>query len=194
MNIDLNSGGAEVLDRIIQAYGFKSKVEYSNHLGTSAASLSIRYKRDFFPSDLVVRCMAETGATLKWLATGIGEFKKDNLPDNEKYIDLKALEIEKGKFKSIPNIVIDSVLLPKSANQLEIVKEQNEFYIFDRHYEEITTGKYLVNIENRVGIYDLQRVPVGMVRISGGDFQESIECRLSDIEVVAKIAIRIEYL
>lgn len=74
MSIDFNSGGAKVLDRIIQAYGFKSKVEYSNYLGTSAASLSIRYRRDLFPSDLVVKCMDETGATLEWLATGEGEF------------------------------------------------------------------------------------------------------------------------
>lgn len=74
MSINFNSGGAKVLDRIIQAYGFKSKVEYSNYLGTSAASLSIRYRRDLFPSDLVVKCMDETGATLQWLATGEGDF------------------------------------------------------------------------------------------------------------------------
>jgi len=75
MSINFNSGGAKVLDRIIEAYGFKSKVEYSNYLGTSAASLSIRYRRDLFPSDLVVKCMDETGASLQWLATGEGQFK-----------------------------------------------------------------------------------------------------------------------
>lgn len=74
MSINFNSGGAKVLDRIIEAYGFRSKVEYSNYLGTSAASLSIRYKRDLFPSDLVVKCMDETGASLEWLAHGRGDF------------------------------------------------------------------------------------------------------------------------
>ena len=74
MQIDFNSGGAAVIDRIIQAYGFRTKLQLCNHLGTTSANLSLRYKRDFFPSDLVVRCMAETGATLEWLATGEGEF------------------------------------------------------------------------------------------------------------------------
>lgn len=74
MKIDFEKGGAAVIDRVIEAYGFKTKLELSNHIGTSASNLSLRYKRDFFPSDLVVRCMAETGATLHWLVTGEGEF------------------------------------------------------------------------------------------------------------------------
>lgn len=73
MKIDFEKGGSAVIDRVIKAYGFKAKLELSNHLGTSASNLSLRYKRDFFPSDLVVRCMAETGATLEWLAIGEGE-------------------------------------------------------------------------------------------------------------------------
>ena len=80
MNIDFESGGALVIDRIIQAYGFKTKLEFSNHLGTSASNLSSRYKKDLFPSDLVVRCMAETGATLEWLVTGEGEFTQNEQP------------------------------------------------------------------------------------------------------------------
>ncbi|WP_227630553.1 helix-turn-helix domain-containing protein, partial [Klebsiella pneumoniae] len=41
-------------------------------LGIASSSLANRYKRDFFPADIVVRCMAETGATLEWLVTGNG--------------------------------------------------------------------------------------------------------------------------
>ncbi|MCO6557705.1 MAG: helix-turn-helix domain-containing protein [Gilliamella sp.] len=92
MSINFNSGGAKVLDRIIQAYGFKSKVEYSNYLGTSAASLSIRYKRDLFPSDLVVRCMAETGATLQWLVNGEGELLPTEKQPKETILSDDTLE------------------------------------------------------------------------------------------------------
>ena len=80
MKVDFNSGGALVIDRIIQAYGFRTKLQLCNHLGTTSANLSLRYKRDFFPSDLVVRCMAETGATLEWLVTGEGELTQNEQP------------------------------------------------------------------------------------------------------------------
>lgn len=74
MNINFNEGGSPVIDRVIKAYCFKTKLALANHLNISGASLSNRYKNDLFPSDLVVRCMAETGASLEWLATGEGEF------------------------------------------------------------------------------------------------------------------------
>lgn len=80
MKINFESGGTAVLDRIIKAYGFTTKLALANYLNISAASLGMRYKRDLFPSDLVVRCMAETGATLEWLAMGEGEFLSNTQP------------------------------------------------------------------------------------------------------------------
>ncbi len=80
MEINFDSGGAVVIDRIIQAYGFRTKLQLCNHLRTTSANLSLRYKRDFFPSDLVVRCMAETGATLEWLVTREDEFTQNEQP------------------------------------------------------------------------------------------------------------------
>lgn len=80
MKINFDTGGAEVLDRVLKAYGFRTKLMLANHLDISSASLVQRYKRDQFPSDIVVRCMAETGATLEWLATGQGEFLPNEKP------------------------------------------------------------------------------------------------------------------
>lgn len=72
LQIDFSQGGNDTLDRVIEAYGFRTKVALAEHLGIASSSLANRYKRDFFPADIVVRCMAETGATLEWLVTGNG--------------------------------------------------------------------------------------------------------------------------
>ena len=77
--INLNMDSAPVLDRIIEAYGFSSKLMLAQHLDMAASSLSSRYKRGGFPADIAVRCIAETGVTLEWLATGEG--KKYNEED-----------------------------------------------------------------------------------------------------------------
>ncbi|WP_392565167.1 helix-turn-helix transcriptional regulator [Utexia brackfieldae] len=101
MKINFESGGAEVIDRIIEAYGFRTKLEYSNYLGTSSANMSSRYKKGFFPSDLVVRCMAETGATLEWLATGEGDFPpnkpKETVLSDDTLEKLERLAVLKEK-------------------------------------------------------------------------------------------------
>jgi len=92
MKINFESGGTEVLDRIIKAYGFNTKLALANYLNISAASLGMRYKRDLFPSDLVVRCMAETGATLEWLVTGEGEFSPNEPTPKETVLSDDTLE------------------------------------------------------------------------------------------------------
>lgn len=66
------SHSSEVLDRVIDAYGFTSKLMLADHFDMASSSLAGRYKRGGFPADMVVRCVAETGASLEWLATGQG--------------------------------------------------------------------------------------------------------------------------
>ena len=92
MKINFEKGGSAVIDRVIKAYGFKTKLALANHLEISGASLSSRYKNDFFPSDIVVRCMAETGASLEWLATGEGEFSPNEPTPKETVLSDETLE------------------------------------------------------------------------------------------------------
>jgi hypothetical protein len=92
MAINYDSDGGKVLDRIIEAYGFSSKQSYTEYLGVSASSLSMRYKRDSFPYDLVIKCMDETGATLEWLANGEGEFLPTEKQPKETILSDDTLE------------------------------------------------------------------------------------------------------
>lgn len=184
MEIDFSSGGAKVIDRIIIAYGFKTKLQLCNHLGVSSANLSMRYKRDFFPSDLVVRCMADTGASFEWLVTGNGSAQKGNVGN---YKTLKATEIIHGKLHALPGIVLDNSLLPEPEGVFEIVKIASRFYVIIRDCDEVFSGKYLVEIEGRIGIFDLQRYPVNMLKISGGSLVEPIDCKLDDVSVLARV-------
>jgi hypothetical protein len=183
MKIDFNSGGAQVIDRIIAAYGYKTKLQLCKHLGVSSANLSMRYKRDFFPSDLVVRCIAETGVAFQWLVTGKGTLENNAVSS---YQELSATEIVNGKLIEIANVVLDNAILPQTGTTPEIVKTGDVFYLINRQDDEIFSGKYLVEIEGRIGVYDLQRYPVNMLKISGDGLVEPIECKLNDVNVLAK--------
>ena len=114
MKVDFNSGGALVIDRIIQAYGFRTKLQLCNHLGTTSANLSLRYKRDFFPSDLVVRCMAETGATLEWLVTGEGEFTQNEQPKETVLSDETLAKLER-----LAALKKDGIISEEELNELK---------------------------------------------------------------------------
>lgn len=43
-----NRGGQKVIERILMAYGFKSRQAFCNHLGISQSTMANRYARDTF--------------------------------------------------------------------------------------------------------------------------------------------------
>lgn len=67
--IDFEGDSTPVLDRMIEAYGFTSKLMLAQHFDMAASTLSGRYRRGGFPADMAARCVADTGVSLEWLAT-----------------------------------------------------------------------------------------------------------------------------
>lgn len=68
--MDLRRGGKAAIDRIMKAYGFTTKQALCDRLGISSSTLANRYTRDSLPTDFIVQCAIETGASVEWLAFG----------------------------------------------------------------------------------------------------------------------------
>lgn len=72
-SIKLPEGGKDPIDRICAAYGFTSRQALCRHLDVSQSTMANRVMRGNFPSDWVLICAMETGASLDWLVYGRGE-------------------------------------------------------------------------------------------------------------------------
>ncbi|WP_367298880.1 helix-turn-helix transcriptional regulator [Hafnia alvei] len=70
--MDLTNGGRGTIERMVQAYGFKTRQQLCDQLGVSKSTLATRYMRNSFPSDWVIQCALETGLPLHWIAFGAG--------------------------------------------------------------------------------------------------------------------------
>lgn len=190
LQIEFSQGGSEVLDRVIQAYGFNTKLALAEHLDIASSSLANRYKRDFFPADIVVRCMAETGATLEWLATGQGrKFNDDELD----IMKLPRKKIVDGKLYESGFLMLDKVtFLPgKPLPQSPICVIDNTMqYIVDQHFTEVYDDVWLVEVEGKTSVRTLTRIPVGKVRVSGVGM--AFDCGIDDIKIIGRIVLTIE--
>jgi len=182
-SIDNDKGGSAVLDRIIVAYGFKSKLELCKHLGIAASSLSMRYKRDLFPADLVIKCMADTGARLEWLAIGKGEIYENS---QLKSLSVDCFTLDDGALTPNNTLIFDRKFLPKNINQPQIIIDDNIKYIIETTFNDIANGLWLVDIESEISVKQLERVPVKRLRITG-DHISPIECGIDDIKVLGKV-------
>lgn len=187
INLDVDS--TPILDRVIEAYGFTQKLQLAEHLDMAASSLSSRYKRGVFPADIVVKCIAETGVNLEWLATGEGKKFNDNELDILKFPRKKLVD---GQLYDSGYIMFDKVLfragvsLPTSPICVQDEKAQ---FILDQQFAEVFDGEWLVNIEGKTSIRTLTRIPVKKVRVSGVGM--AFDCGLEDIEIIGRVVMTI---
>lgn len=191
LQINFETGAKEVLDRVIEAYGFKTKLALADHLGIASSSLANRYTRGYFPSDIVVKCMAETGATLEWLATGRGKANEDSQKVN--FLDRALLErkvLSGGSLRVLDTISVDSSLLTYFSVPLvnpSIIIEGSTQYVADFGASDLFDGLWLISIEGSHSIKKITRLPGSRLKVSTGS--ESFECAQSDIEIVAFLPI-----
>lgn len=187
LQIDLNKSSPDVLDRVLEAYGFQTKLALANHLGMASSSLAARYKRGLFPADIVVRCMAETDVTLEWLAHGTGKKFDDGKLDTMKFSRKKLID---GQLFESGYLMFDKVLflpgIPLPNDPICVIDEKNQ-YIVDQNFADVYDGQWLVNIEGKISIRNLVRVPVRKVRVSG--IGMAFDCAIDDIEVIGRVVL-----
>ncbi len=184
------SHSSEVLDRIIDAYGFTSKLMLADHFDMASSSLAGRYKRGGFPADMVVRCVAETGASLEWLATGQGrKFDDEDLDilkiPRRKIVD--GLLYESGMFMLDKVTFLPGKPLPTSPI---CVLEGNDQFIVDTSFNEVYDDKWLVEIEGKTSIRTLTRIPVRKVRVSGVGM--AFDCGIEEIKILGRVVLTIK--
>ncbi|KQN55195.1 repressor [Serratia sp. Leaf51] len=192
LHIDFEKGGKAVIERIVEAYGFTTRLALAQHIGITSSSMSMRYKRDFFPADLVVQCMAETGIRLEWLAFGTGKKYDDGAIEALSFQHFKLVD---GQMFELGSILFDKSMFPPQAPKpktpMVVLHEQTQ-YVVDKGFSEVHDGKWLINLEGKVTVRDLIRIPVKKIRVSG--MGSTFDCELDDVEVIGKIINKFENL
>ena len=164
-------GGKDVIDRIQKAYGFTKRKDLSEHLGISPSTFSTWVSRDFFPSELVIRCVSETGARLNYVA--FGEEPIFDKSDDLKYFH--AIRLENGKSFMMENKPFLLPYLPnldsrESYDKVFRVDEDNHTYFATSDYGNLVDGEYFVIVENSHLIRYITVLPAGKIRVDVGKF------------------------
>lgn len=187
--LDPETDSAPVLDRVLEAYGFTQKLQLAEHLGIASSSMSARYKRGGLPADIMVKCMAETGVTLEWLATGQGRKFEDEEVDILKMTRHKIVDgliYEAGMYMLDKVSFLPGVPLPTSP---ACVLEGNNQFIVDTSFTEVYDDQWLVEIEGKTSIRTLTRIPIKKVRVSGVGM--AFDCGIDDITVIGRVVLSI---
>lgn len=182
-NISSQSGGRDAITRILQAYGFSTRQALCEHLGVSQSTMANRWMRDTFPHDWLIACHLDTGASVLWLATGHGNPGVQNAPDNG--LRLQYKEISNGIISDSNVVHYDSLLIPKKATNVSLVKFEGDVYIVEEYKGEVNDGVWFIEIDGFSSIRRIYRLPGSKLRVENGP--ASFECEASGISVLGKI-------
>lgn len=197
--MDFNRGGRAAIERLVHAYGYSTRQALCDQLGVSKSTMASRYMRDIFPSDWVIQCAIETGASLEWLSFGTGEIFQNSSGKNSIELTPSANENALNDVIAVPRkkvidgnvydssfFMLDKAMLPQSLQSPVLVLNEETMYLADQKFDEITDGMWLVVIEGKASIRRLTRIPVRKVRVTAPDPAHSFDCSIDDIQPLAK--------
>lgn len=183
------SGGKPVLRRILDAYGFSMQKELGDLLGISSGTISTWVRRDFFPGDVVVTCALDTGVSLEWLATGKGQMRTNKEVAISNY-SVKKSRLESGELKDAGAWYPDPSMIPPDSDELIFVEGVGSSWLVDRSASNISNGRWLIDIDGALDVFDVIRLPGGKVRLSNKSAE--FECNISDITPAGAVVLTLE--
>ncbi|ROR99710.1 phage repressor protein CI [Raoultella terrigena] len=188
----LNPGtdSAPVLDRVLEAYGFTQRLQLAELLGIASSSMSSRYKRGGLPADIMIKCVAETGVNLEWLATGQGRKFEDEELD---ILKIPRKKIVDGHLYDAGILLLDKVTFlqgkPIPEDPICVLDGVTQ-YIVEQNFSEVYDDEWLVEIEGKTSVRTLTRIPVKKVRVSGVGM--AFDCSIDDITVIGRVVLTIK--
>ncbi|EFJ2066612.1 phage repressor protein [Escherichia coli] len=187
--MNLEKGGRGAIERMVEAYGFKTRQALCDHLGISKSTLATRYMRDSFPAEWVIQCALETGASLNWLTTGHGSKQTSG---NTNTMEVVKYVLSDGTLQEDGFYIFDKEFLPSTLKNPFVITDNNSVFICDKEFNDIRDGKWVISIDAEVTIRDITRLPGGRILVEGGN--RAFECKKEEVEIIGKIiSITVKY-
>ncbi|RMN19422.1 hypothetical protein ALQ63_02359 [Serratia plymuthica] len=183
--MEFNQGAKAAIERMVEAYGVKTKLALCDALGVTASALSNRQVRDSFPAEYVLKCALDTGASLRWLTYGQGEMFEKHIVTAPSALAVPSKKLLGRQLHDSDILLLDKRFLPEGINSPLVVIDEKTQYIATLSYDDIYDGTWIIDIDSNVSIRELTRIPNNKVHVS--DKKNSFDCLISDLKVVARI-------
>jgi len=189
----LQSGGKPVLQRILEAYGFKTQKELSEYLGISTGTISTWVRREFFPGDVVIACALETGVSLEWLAIGkrnSTEIRVDISSEKDQFRKIEKKKLSAGKLVDDGFCYFDNSFLSKDVISPVFVASASKSWLVDFGRKNISNGRWVIDIDGNFDVYDVARIPGNKINIVGKT--STFDCSVEEVAPLGVVVQTIE--
>ena len=183
----LRSGGKPVLQRILEAYGFKTQKELSEYLGISTGTISTWVRREFFPGDVVITCSLDTKVSLEWLAIGDGV---KSTPMSQLFA-VPRKKLISGTLEDAGEWDADISFIAHKFQKPIFLKGKLGSWLADFGISDLSNGRWVLGVNDKFDIYDVILLPGRKINVTNGG--GSFTCSISEVVVTGKIILTMCY-
>jgi hypothetical protein len=183
--MEFNQDAKTAIERMVKAYGVKTKLALCEALGITASALANRQNRNAFPAEYVLKCALDTGASVRWLTYGHGDMFEQTVVSAPNALAVPSKKLLGRQLHAGETLLLDKAFLPEGIKNPLVVIDGSTQYIATQAYDEVYDGTWIVDIDDNISIRELVRVPGNKVNVS--DHRLSFCCSIEELKVVAKI-------
>lgn len=184
--MNLEKGGRGAIERMVEAYGFKTRQALCDHLGISKSTLATRYMRDSFPAEWVIHCALETKVSLSWLVSGVEAEKSTNKSSqNENVFIVNIFKISNGELKRDGIITVDKKFVMEGEKISFAIESSNSVMLLTQEWSVLSDGLWLIDLDGEMTLRKVSKLPNKRLRVTSDD--AIFECDVDDLKLSAKV-------
>ncbi len=185
--------GREFTEKLKEVTGCKTYDLLADYYGIPKSTFSTWHTHNRTGWELIIRTHLATGASIKYLALGEGEPFGDGEPNKLVSQDLQVFTLIDGALVEAGKTSIDLVTLDRfglKPSLTQVIEDDAGIYYINKESTDPVAGDYLIDIDGRLSINYLQRLPGKKLAIAFGN--STIEVSEEDIKVLGRVAMEMK--
>ncbi|HCH4647897.1 TPA: phage repressor protein CI [Vibrio parahaemolyticus] len=185
--------GREFTEKLKDVTGCKTYDLLADYYGIPKSTFSTWHTHNRTGWELIIRTHLATGASVRYLALGEGEPFGDGEPNTLASQDLQIFTLIDGALVEAGKTAIDLVTLDRfglKPSLTQVIEDDLGIYYINKESTDPVAGDYLIDIDGRLSINYLQRLPGKKLAIAFGN--STIEVSEEDIKVLGRVAMEMK--
>lgn len=167
--------------------------QLADKFGIPRSTIQTWHSHERTAFELIVRAHLATGASVKYMALGEGEPFEGKMSDSASTESMQISKLLDGVLVESGTMALDQSTLERfglKAALTQVVEDDAGIYYINQESTDPVTGDYLIDIDGRLSINYLQRLPGKKLAIAFGE--STIEVAEEDIKVLGRVAMEMK--
>lgn len=185
--------GREFTEKLKEVTGCKTYELMSDYFGVPNSTFSTWHTHNRTGWELIIRTHLATGASVRYLALGEGKPFESGESNTLTSEELQIFKLVDGALVEAGNTAIDLVTLDRfglKPSITQVIEDDSGIYYINKASTDPVAGDYLIDIDGRLSINYLQRLPGKKLAIAFGS--STIEVSEEDIKVLGRVAMEMK--